>query len=84
MLDQKTCVFLAMKNQTLQQSLLSFSESLDENSQLLTLFPVVQSNNFGTVAQLQAISPAVGGYQQKSSVTGRDEVVISRLRIGCT
>jgi len=40
-----------MKNQTLQQSLLSFSESLDENSQLLTLFPVVQSNNFGTVAQ---------------------------------
>jgi len=40
--------------------------------------------NSCTGNKLQAIRPTVGGHQQKSSLSRRDEVVINRLRIGHT
>jgi len=34
--------------------------------------------------KLQTVRPTVGGYQQKSSLSRQDEVIVNRLRIGHT
>ena len=86
-------VFLIMKKLTEQWSLPSLSMSTSMKFLATDLVPslmkLISENwqqfwNSCTGNKLQAIRPTVGGYQQKSSLSRWDEVVINRLRIGHT